>query len=222
MKTTSVPSGRVFGERVLNLVKELGRIGFITWEKDVVRVHGREELTEQALVLGALGHHIALEIMHSPTLTLERGGRARCLIGIPTTGTTLALATTLGAPWNSHFGFRVMKETKRVGTNQTWVDGISDPGRHQYLSIDTTISLGRSFALAIQRLRHDAYPVEDMTHLILVDEHNGEVEDLRNEQLKVLTIFNLLDLVHLFGVLGVWPKLQVRAAEAEIAERTKR
>ena len=206
------------------LVRSLHDIGFVRWSDTPftlksgvpshVYVYGREDLTDNPNVLARLGSVIALELEYEISVPT---GKKLCLIGIPTAGTPLAQAAANGS--EGFIIFRVMREMQKDhgAHGKTIVNGRPNPAEHVYATIDNVVTDGESKVEAARLLREDGYPVDDMTHVILVDRGNGGVERLRKEGFKVIVIFNLTDLIDVFVESERWSPEQALALRDEIA-----
>ncbi len=214
------------------LVRHIARIGMVRWSEEPVTfvsgtkshvyVSGREELTSDPDALWAIGKaiaHAAFMAMPSSNLT-ER--KKLMLIGIPETGKPLSVAAALA--WRAvlgdiQIGSRTMRTKKKAhgrSENQRWVDG--EPRDDEiYFTVDNVITDGKSKLKAIGRLREDGYPVEGMTHIILIDRKQGGVERLAKRGYRVVTLLELPTIVESLVMRGTWPMERLERYREELA-----
>lgn len=104
MTTMDVPSGRVFRQPDLDLVRLMAEHGFIRWLDERVPVSsglrfrlyvsGRDEVTDHPELQWQLGRRLMNTVWDSFE-GVSLGGLRPCLIGVPMAGTTLAHAAAL-------------------------------------------------------------------------------------------------------------------------------
>ncbi len=198
-------------------------ITFKSGIKSHVYVSGREELTSDANALFATGMAVAdaAFMAMSPENLSER--KKLVIIGIPTAGTPLAVAASLA--WrtilgDTRIGTRTMRTEKKGhgrAENQYWVDGLPRSDEIYY-TVDNVITDGQSKIETIERLRGDGYPVEKMTHIIVIDRKQGGVEKLRAAGHHVVTLLELPAIVEALVKRGTWPAERLERYEAETAE----
>ena len=154
--------------------------------------------------------------------------KQQCLIGIPTAGTPLAQAAAMvNFAWERvlrdpvdepRIIYRIMRgERKTHGLHQTWVDGKPDPARHTYWFLDNTVTDGGTKLEAREHLKEDGYPVQDMPTLIVVDRQQGGIRRMEQAGFsRIVVAYYLLDIIHAFGEMKLWPQARVQAVEEEI------
>jgi len=98
-----------------------------------------------------------------------------------------------------------------------WVDGKPDPEKQCYLIIDNTVTSGKSYLAAYEKLNEDGYPIADILGHAVVDRQQGGDKKLQEQRIRVLYLYDLIDIVHIFGVLKLWPEERVLAVKEEIA-----
>ncbi|MES2006948.1 MAG: hypothetical protein V4436_02445 [Patescibacteria group bacterium] len=222
-----VPSGRVFEDSDLKLMKMLVEVGFIRWLDEPVLlksgiesrvyVFGRNDLTENASVLRRVGARIIQELRYHTDN--ERSGFDNsnfCLIGIPTAGTALAIAASQG---DASAGARIMREVKKIhGAHNTWVEGEPMHEKHRYVLVDNVATDGKSKREAAAKLIEDGYDISEVDCLILVDRQQGALKNIESLGFRrVLVVYNLLDMTFAFRHLKLWPEEAVLKVEQEIA-----
>lgn len=229
-----LPSGRTLDaddRAVLGVMHDFGFLRYsetpFTLKSKIqsnVYVYGREDFTDNPDLEYRLGMHMArLVYKHSSD------ERQQILIGLPPAGTALAQAAAFGSlnvrlhkdPTRKPIGHRIMREVtkKDHGVHGGWVNGKPDLEKHRYWIVDNVATDGATKIEAISKLNDDGYPALEMPVLICVDRQQGAVERLKKAGFKeVYVLFHLLDITHVFGELGWWPKEAVAAVEKEILE----
>jgi len=228
-----VPSGRVFERDDLELSRLMVANRFIENQKQAavltsgmstyVYVSGREDLTDKNLFEWQVGRKIARLVKQYGES--EYNQRQQCLIGIPTAATAMAQAAAMVSYAENilvngqYICHRTMRENpKRHGLHQGWVNGEPQPDIHVYWTVENVVTSGTTLITIAERLRQSGYPVEDMPILVFVDRQQGGIKKLEEAGFrKIVVAYNLLDLVFIFGELGLWSKNQVKAVEDEIA-----
>lgn len=209
------------------------RNGSIQWRDDPfalrsgikshVYFYGREDFTDDPELLYFVARNIASTVLQS---AIKRHSKKQpCLIGIPTAGTQFAIAASL-ASYQSYITLngvpiccRVMKEVKKEhGAHFTWVNGESDPDRHEYWLVDNVATSGGTFIEAAEKLKESGYPsIHEISCLIFVDRQQGGVKKIQEAGFKqVVVLYNLLDIVFTFSKLGLWTLEKVSAVREEI------
>ncbi len=230
MKT---PSGQVFDENDLELLRLMAENGFIQTTGQTARlasgistrvyVCGREDLTDKNFFEWLIGRKIARLVKQYGGSEGER--RQYCLIGVPTAATAMAQAAAMVSLAENilvngqYICHRIMRESpKRHGLHQGWVNGESQPDIHVYWAVENVVTSGTTLITIAERLRQSGYPVEEMPILVFVDRQQGGIKKLEEAGFrKIVVAYNLLDLVFIFGELGLWSKNQVKAVEDEIS-----
>ena len=227
-----VPSGRVFNEDDLAILKEMAVYGFVRYSatpftlrsgiKLNVYVSGREDLTDNPGLEWIIGRKIA----HVARIIADPKDKQVCLIGAPTAGTALAQAASMVSfredVWANDLPIchRIMKEAQKThGAHQNWVNGKPDLHRHSYWLVDNVVTDGGTKLEAMTKLKADGYPAEAETPCVIwIDRQQGAIPRLEKAGFKrIVVVYNLLDLTFAFGELGLWPKEAVKAVEQEIA-----
>jgi len=207
-------------------IKLVGTHQIVTWSEEPIKfksgieshvyVNGRNDVTGSRAALRGIGGVIA-------DLAYRAGrspGRRLQLIGIPTAGTALAAAAVSVAQSEFDIGCRTMREVKKAhgkGENQRWVDGFPQDDE-DYASVDNVVTDGQSKLDAIERLREDGYPVEQMLHIILIDRKQGGIEKLNALGYRTATRMDLPTVVRGLVLMGFWPKERLERYLAERAE----
>lgn len=233
-----VPSGAVYDEDDLNIVRKMGKCGFVRRSDEPfflasgieshIYVFGREDLTDHPELEWLIGRKLA-ETVYANT---DVGGpRQQCLIGVPVAGNTLAQAAAMASievakkyAWikATPIAHRVMREEpKQHGAHKkVWINGRPDASRHRYWWVDNVATDGGSKIVAADRGAEDGYPSRQMSCLIWIDRQQGAVPRLKAAGFeRVVVVYNLLDITFAFGEMGLWPKSTVAAVEGEIRAR---
>jgi orotate phosphoribosyltransferase len=191
--------------------------------KSRVYVSTREELTDDPGLEFLIGARIANFVyLH----TEVEDPLQPCLIGIPVAGNVLAQAAATASldvrtlpnyrpPPICH---RVMRQQrKQHGVHRRWVDGEPDPQKHRYWFIDNVGTNGDSKIIAADRAEEDGYRSREMPFLIFIDRQQGAVNRLKTAGFRsVHVLYNLLDIVHAFVEMKLWPRHIARTVEEEI------
>ncbi len=232
-----VPSGQTFDAYDRRILSLMARYGFIRWSDRLVPftsgveshvyVGGRDDLTDHPDLEWLLGLKMAQRVLEDAYARKDL--RQQCLIGIPLAGTALAQAAALVdfARWRQialddgdgpRIIHRVLRgERKTHGLHQTWVDGKPDPARHTYWFLDNTVTDGGTKLEAREHLKEDGYPVQDMPTLIVVDRQQGGIRRMEQAGFsRIVVAYYLLDIIHAFGEMKLWPQARVQAVEEEI------
>lgn len=236
-----LPSGRSLDYYDQEMFRHMVSFGFIRWSEKPfvlksgieshVYVYGREDVTNNPgfeYFMGWRIQSIVEEYMHKH-FSDELGRWNACLIGIPTAGTVLAQAAAMVFSGNidpekerarkNRITHCVMREVKKAhGAHQTWVNGVSQRDVTYWL-VDNVATDGASKVEAAAKLKEDGYPpLEKMPCLIFVDRQQGAVPRLQKEGFRhIVVVYNLLDVTHALGELGLWPRSAVKSVEEEIA-----
>lgn len=227
-----VPSGEVFSEEDIELLKLMAKYGFVSWNEEPIKlksgimshvyIMGREDLTDHPELLVALGRKVS-EKVHQ-IMQRENDKRQPCLIGIPIAGIALATAGSMYDAINSKdpsraICYRVMRQKiKEHGAHHNWVDGRPDFKKHRYIAIDNVITDGGSKLEAIEKFDSDGYPGKDLDQIIFIDRGQGGLELLVQKGLKVPEIiFKLSDITYVYKELNLWPTESIKKVEEEIA-----
>lgn len=228
-----VPSGSVFSEHDLGLVRLMKTVGFLQYSetpftlKSGVQSHiyvfGREDLTDNIGFEYKLGLAVAQRIAD---LTVP-GSKQPCLIGLPTAGTAIAQAAAMvthncdvlgGGNQPLYMCHRIMRETlKQHGAHQKWVNGDPDYDRHQYWWVDNVATNGDTKIEAEEKVVTQGYHMKEDPCLITVDRQQGAVDRLYKAGFKhVIVLYELLDLTYALAEMNLWPKDVVKKVEEEI------
>jgi orotate phosphoribosyltransferase len=226
-----VPSGKTYGTEDINLICELGKIGFIKYREKPfklksgvmsnVYVYGRDELTAHPHILWQLGRRMLLAVRER--MDFEGDSRNPCFIGLPTAGTPLAQAAAmvdsrdyLSGRQSFFFLMRSQKKTSH-GDHDTWIVGKPNLERHRVIRVDNVVADGGTKFEMDERFKEDGIPTNAVDDLILVDRQQGAVKRMieRGFQNPII-IYNLLDLTHIFKALEVWPPEAIQQVEEEI------
>ena len=234
------PSGAVYTEADLDLLRAMHRVGFVKYSDEPfklksgimsnVYVFGREDFTDNPDFADRLGRKLA-DVVYANIFD----ERQPCLIGLPTAGTGLAAAASQASLYMSRerplvemdlrplIAYRIMREQlKAHGSGQhrgTWVNGRPDLLRHQYWIVDNVATDGKTKIENAPRLIEDGYPAHQMPVLICVDRQQGAIKRLRDEGFERIHVaYELLDITFAFGEMDLWPKSAVAAVEEEIRQ----
>lgn len=216
-----------FDESLIARMIEYGCLKYL--EKPVVLHSGaltnfyistRDEVTTHLDLLRMLGWKIVLELDK-----LDHRFERVCLIGVPTAGQPLvqsACQISYNKPSRDNcegtYVFELMNQSKKsYGTHVGWVYGKPDHSTHYYL-IDNALSSGAAFYEAIQKLIADAYPIENVGALILVNRHTRAEHKFKQYALTCIEfVYELEDMVE-FGVREKkMPKSALEVLHKEIA-----
>ena len=227
-----VPSGEIFSENDIELLKLMAKYGFVRWSEEQfklksgimshVYVFGREDLTDHPELLVAVGRKIS-ERVHK---MIESSGDKRqpCLIGIPIAGIPLATAGSLYDAVNNRnpakgICYRIMRQKlKAHGAHHNWIDGRPDFKKHLYIAIDNVITDGGSKIEAAENFENDGYPAKELDQIIFIDREQGGPKLLMEKGFKKPEIiFKLLDITFVYKELGLWSPESIKKVEAEIA-----
>lgn len=222
-----LPSGRVLDDYDVVLLALMARTGFVRYREEPfefqsgirsrVYVSAREELTDNPQLLRATGSKIAGLVNEHSTI----GDLQPCLIGVPTAGTALAIATAIVSCDSLGFGrlisSRYLREKRKErGAHRGWVNGIPKPTHHTYWLVDNAVTTGDSFLNASERLAEDGYSHRPPL-LTLVDRQLGGIERLQREGFdRIVVGYNILDIAYAYVEWKYWPKEVVRILEDEI------
>jgi len=226
-----VPSGEIFTEEDIELLKLMAKYGFIRWSEEPyklksgimshVYVFGREDLTDHPELLVAIGRKIS-ERVHQ-VMKRDKDTRQPCLIGIPIAGIPLATATSLYDAMHvknpaQSICYRIMRQKiKEHGAHHSWIDGRPDFKKYRYIAIDNVIAGGDSKMEAIERFENDGYPGKDLDQIIFIDREQGGPELLVKKGIKEPEIvFKLFDITFVYEKLGLWSAESVKKVEDEI------
>lgn len=230
-----VPSGKKFEPFDLELLQEARNSRSVVYNDKPFRLKSgidsnvyvfcRGDLTDNPRLLNMAGHRIAHDVAGHLTLADPQLN----LIGLPTAGTALAVATSLASIEIQKqktfplIACRVMREQlkKSHGANNRWVNGETDgpPNLKRFLfgTLDNVATDGGTKFEAAERLEQDGYPNKDMLQVIFIDRQQGAVRRLEAAGFKRIVVsYNLLDITYVYGELGLWPKNAVKSVEAEI------
>lgn len=217
--TMPVPSGRVFDELDLRLVRELARIEFITWReqpfvlksgiKSHVYVRGRDDLTRNPDALWLFGRKIASFVSRLG----DSDQRIPAFVGLPAAGTALAAAAALAdsqlhilSPAAAFFIMREKNKGHGAEKDRHWIVGHPDPAAYRLFAIDNTATDGKTKEEAAEKFLEDGYDAFDLDYIIGVDRQQGAVINLKNKRFThIHAVYHLLDLTYALGTLGVWP-----------------
>jgi len=226
-----VPSGEIFNEEDLELLKLMAKYGFVSWNETPVKlksgimshvyVMGREDLTDHPDLSVAVGRKVS-ERVHG-MMDREKDKRQPCIIGIPIAGIPLATAASFydaihsKEPSNA-ICYRIMRQKiKEHGAHHNWIDGRPDFNKHRYISIDNVITDGGSKIEAAEKLDNDGYPGKELDQIIFIDRGQGGPELLVKKGFKVPEIiFKLSDITFVYKELNLWPVESVAKVEEEI------
>lgn len=232
LETMQVPSGRTLYPVDLDLLREWHRVGLIAYsetplklksgEQSRVYVRAREDLTENPDVLDDTGAAILQKSRR--LLVANYDNRRPCFLGLPTAGTALADAASLASRDETTLHERaasaIVREVKKDHGAAEHRGGWFlkyKPEKFRYFILDNTVRDGETKRIWIQRLLEDGYPAYDLDWMILVDRQQGGVEGMQRLGLKsVIVLYYLLDIVFVYGQLGLWTKEQVAQIEQEI------
>ncbi|HTE48527.1 MAG TPA: hypothetical protein VK675_01305 [Candidatus Paceibacterota bacterium] len=227
-----VPSGEIFNENDIELLKLMAKYGFVSWSEKPfklksgimshVYVFGREDLTDHPELLVAVGRKIS-ERVHK-MMKAANDKRQPCLIGIPIAGIPLATAAALFDAINSKnpsqsICYRIMRQKlKAHGAHHNWIDGRPDFEKHRYIGIDNVITDGGSKIEAAENFENDGYPAKDLDQIIFIDREQGGPQLLVEKGFKKPEIiFKLLDITFVYKELGLWSPESIKKVEDEIA-----
>jgi orotate phosphoribosyltransferase len=221
-----VPSGRVFDTTDLHLLRLMHDDGFVGVKdrpvtlrsgiKSRVYVAGRSDLTESPALMGLVGKKIC-QVIHQHWTNPDQSA---CLVGIPTAGTTLAIAAAMMSVW-AYGGppvlCRQMRPVKKThGEDQTWVEGKPDVVHHHYWLLDNVATSGDSVLEAERKLLEDGYPAKPPV-FIWIDRQQGGVERLKAAGFEqVVVAYYLLDITYAYHRLGLWSEETAQGVEDEI------
>lgn len=226
-----VPSGKIFSENDIELLKLMAKYGFVSWNKEPVKlksgilshvyVMGREDLTDHPELLIAVGRKVS-EKVHQ-IMEKNKDERQACLVGIPIAGIPLATAGALYDAMHSKdpskaVCYRIMRQKiKEHGTHHNWIDGRPDFKKHRYISIDNVITDGGSKIEAAEKLDSDGYPGKEIDQIIFIDRGQGGPQLLKQKGFKELEIiFELSDITYVYRELKLWPEEAIKKVEEEI------
>lgn len=225
-----VPSGRMYSEFDLNLIRELDRVKTIAWGteyplnsgiKTRLYLHGREDWSENP----ALYVLVARKLLTTIEQCARGDHRTICLIGVPDVGNVLAMAAMMAnaqGGWISRrVEFRFMRKNRKLdhSADGAWVTGKPDITRHRYIVIENTLTSGSSTLNAAQHLAEDGYPAIDLDYIFFFDRGQGGFENLINSGkiCRLFPVYLVHDIVHvLHAPLGLWSLEQVRAVEKDL------
>lgn len=236
MNRLIVPSGRIYYHDDIALLTEANACGSIVYGeipfklKSLIESHVyvfcRGDFTDNPILLGMCGHKVARTVIEN---TAEGDHQAN-LIGLPTAGTALAVATSMESV-SMHrldsssplIASRVMREQLKEshGANNRWVNGEVDAppdlNRFTYWALDNVVTNGKTKFEAAERFEQDGYKSLEMPQLIFIDRQQGAVKRLEVAGFKrIVVCYYLLDITYLYSELGIWPKEVVKLVEKEI------
>lgn len=232
MKQMEVPSGEVFDEQDITLLKLMAEHGFVRWSEEPftlksgiqshVYVFGREDLTDHPELLVAVGQKVSSHVRMM--MERDRDDRQPCIIGIPIAGIALATSASIfdaihAKDPSKAICYRIMRQKlKAHGAHHNWVDGRPDFDKHRYIAIDNVVTDGGSKVEAAEKLTEDGYPGKEMDQIIFIDREQGGPELLVQQGFKQPEIlFKLLDITFVYKELGLWSPESVKKVEEEIA-----
>lgn len=208
------PSGRMFLEHELLLLRDLERNGTIAWGDEVVfnsgfvsRVYfrGRNDLTDNPLLLKRVasvlkGHIDSLPLTH---------GLQKCLIGVPVAGTPLAQAVSELSLYGQGLPicFRLMRSLRKLhGKDQMWV-GEPDLAKHSYITVENVVSTAESMLRNFRGLEEDRYPTRDMHHVVFASWGLGGDRALSEAGYhNIHILYHVLDIIAAFVHMEMWAK----------------
>ena len=229
----AAPSGTVFSEGDVELIRLLGDIGFIKYSKKPfplksgvkshVYVYGREDLTTNVNALWAIGEKVVQTA--EAVMRRERDTRQALFVGLPTAGTPLAQAAAMVDWVKGYFltpsAFMQMRSIRKLthGVHESWLIGKPDMTKQRLFSVDNVATDGGTKFEMGDRFAEDSIDPLTIDNIILVDRQQGAVRRMiEHGYKKPIVIFNLLDLTFVFGQQGTWPTEAVAQVEKEIAE----
>ena len=233
-----VPSGAVFLKEKLQCLIRAGEAGSIkylgkpvTMKNKVltyVYVFLRGDLTDDAVLNYLVGRCAARSCVSYMQSIGEQ--RQLNLIGLPTAGTAIAIATSVASvslrAEDENFPLissRIMREVKKTdhGTHGNWVNGETSglPNLQQFFfgAADNVVTDAGTKVESATRFLEDGYPAYDMLQYIFVDRQQGGVPRMVKAGFKHVAVeFLLLDMAYAYGEIGMWPKQAVKQVEEEI------
>ena len=230
----TAPSGAVFNNDDLRLIKQLGEIGFIKYSEKPfklksgvmsnVYVYGREELTANPHILWSLGRKILRDAV--AVMKKENDERKPCFIGYPTAGTPLAQAAAMVDVIECYSKnpatFYQMRSVKKQshGAHETWIVGKPNVMEERIFRTDNVTTDGGTKIEWAPRFAEDGLPTYDLDDIIVVERQQGALKRMAEAgfKKKPVVIYYLLDLTFVFRELEVWPAQAVAQVEKEIAE----
>lgn len=225
------PSGRILMREDLELIQEMYHCGFVRYlDKPVILssgkesffyIGGREDLTDNPRFSWLVGRKVAQTICCSYHQLSSR--RPVCAIGIPTAGTSIAMAASLvsfGEHSRTGYGpisYRIMREKKKYygsGVNH-WVNGQYDP-KYIYWFIDNVVTDGETKRVHFDQLAEDNYLPCINPWLIFVDRQQGGIQAMRNMGIELIEIvYYFLDINFAIGGMGLVTREKALRATSE-------
>ncbi len=226
-----VPSGEIFSENDIELLKLMAKYGFVRWSEEPfklksgimshVYVFGREDLTDHPDLSVLVGRKISERVWKMMKISKDK--RQPCIIGIPIAGIPLATAASVFDAIKSKdpskaICYRIMRQKlKPHGAHHNWIDGRPDIEKHRYISIDNVITDGGSKIEAAEKMDNDGYKAKEIDQIIFIDREQGGTQMLVEKGFKAPEIiFKLSDITFVFKELGLWSEESVQKVQSEI------
>jgi orotate phosphoribosyltransferase len=224
MERMQLPSGRMYGPRHLAHVRRFVQYETIRWGAEIrlssgarshLYVNGREDITEHTDLLDEIGNDIWMAAKHS-FLERTRFSVSRIgFLGIESAGIPLAVSAARYPQPGLNLSRILHKNRKTYGPHHGYVNGtVTEDVR--WVTVDNALASGNSVLTAVEHLREDGYPVDEMLHLVLIDREQGGVERLRALGIQVVALYLLSDLMYAFERNQLWPRDRIEAVRAEI------
>jgi orotate phosphoribosyltransferase len=228
-----VPSGRTFGPKDINLMRDFDKVDFLSWSDQPILLNsknesniylgGRHEFTDDPRLLKRIGARIMDSLRFGEN---GRNNSVYCLIGVPMAGIALAAAGYAAEVSDTNTAFkpktclRLMRQIKKTHgreSEQGWVIGKPDYAAHQYALIENTTTTGRSVIEAAQRLVEDGYELSKVDCVIFVDRGQGALKALASVGFRrVVVVYHLLDIIYAYRHLELWAEFVLDRIENEI------
>jgi orotate phosphoribosyltransferase len=235
----TVPSGRTFGPKDINLMKDFKPMGLIQWsdepkilnsgEATRVYVRGRADLTEYPKVMVRAGARI-MDALRFPPKGMDSS--TFYLVGVPTAGNLLASAAFasdsvlrsqrgFSTCYNTHLGLiRENKKTHGDEDDKGWVIGKQNNARYRHVLIENTTTTGKGVKEAAERLVEDGYDLSEVDCLIFIERGQGALQAIASLGFrKIVVVYFLQDILFVYGRLGLWPKELVAMAQLDLSRQ---
>ena len=232
-----VPSGRTFGPKDINLMRDFDAMRLITWSEEAkilnsgipsqLYIRGRSDLTDNPRVMNRVGARL-MDALRFPPQGMDHS--TFCLIGVPVAGNILTAAAFSSDSmlrregWRSpeySTSVRYMRENKKAHGDENdrgWVIGKPNYAMHRYVLVENTITSGKGVGIAAARMIEDGYDLSKVDCLIYIDRCQGGLAQIASLGFRrVVVVYYLLDILSAFERLKLWPKELVEKARAEIS-----